>query len=77
MHRRHFLGLAATALAQTEKPVRVGFVGVGNRGTYLLRSILDLPGVDVPAVCDINEANLQRAQAVVVPRPSSGTRWGT
>jgi predicted dehydrogenase len=66
MDRRTFLGLAGgAALAQTEKPVRVGFVGVGNRGTYLLRSILDLPGVEVPAVCDIDEANLQRAQAVV------------
>ena len=72
LDRRRFLSLAAAAAAaageawgQSEKTVRVGFVGVGNRGTYLLRSILDLPGVEVSAICDINEANLQRGQAVV------------
>jgi predicted dehydrogenase len=58
---------AATLLpaAGAEKPVRIGFVGVGARGTSLLRTALALPGVEVPAVCDINEANLARALTIV------------
>ena len=64
--RRELLaGAGAAALAEETKPVRIGMVGVGNRGTGLLRNFLDLPGVEVPAVCDINEANLSRAQAIV------------
>ena len=69
-NRREFLiGAAAAGLgvrtAAAERPVRVGFVGVGNRGTSLLRTALDLPGVEVPAICDINEASLDRAQGIV------------
>lgn len=64
--RRAWLGMAAgAALAQNAKPVRIGIVGVGNRGTSLLRNLLDLPGVEIPAICDINEANLQRGQGIV------------
>lgn len=40
---------------------RVGFIGVGGRGTYLLRLILQMPEIDVTAVCDINESHLNRA----------------
>ena len=54
-------GLAVAA----EKVVRIGMVGVGNRGTGLLRNFLDLPGVAIPAICDINEANLKRGQGIV------------
>ena len=48
-----------------DKPVRLGFVGVGNRGTGLLRHIMAFKGVEIPALCDINEARLARAQKVV------------
>lgn len=71
-NRRQFLasagGLAAAAAlpAQDVKPVRVGLVGVGNRGGSLLRSLMQLPGVEVPAICDINEEKLERAQTYVV-----------
>ena len=58
--------LAKTALAaDLAKPVRLGFIGVGGRGTYLLRLILNVPGVEILAICDINEAHLNRAQTVV------------
>jgi predicted dehydrogenase len=61
---------AASALspgfaAEPLKNVRVGFVGVGGRGTGLLRSLLRIEGVKVHAIGDINEANLARAQALV------------
>ena len=32
-------------------PVRMGVIGVGNRGTALLRAVLDLPGTPIVAVC--------------------------
>src|SRR5215471_2015629 len=67
--RRDFLvaaGAAALSTADaTERPVRVGMVGVGSRGTSLLRNLLNLPGVEIPAICDINESNLARAQGLV------------
>jgi predicted dehydrogenase len=68
-------GLAASQLLgaadAAEKPVRVGIVGVGNRGTSLLKNFLDLPGVEVPAICDINEEHLRRAQDIVEKKGAS------
>jgi len=68
--RRSFLKMAgASALAHplsgAEKAVRVGFVGVGNRGSGLVKILLDLPGVEIPAICDINEEHLRNALALV------------
>ena len=65
MNRRLFTQLLAAGVAGASGPVRIGFVGVGGRGTGLLRTLLDIPGVTVPALCDINEANLARAQDIV------------
>ena len=71
IHRRQILKMAggawaASGLAQTgPKPVRIGLVGVGNRGFSHVQSLLDVPGVEMPALCDINEANLSRAVAYV------------
>ena len=69
LDRRTFItgavSLAQTASGQDERIIRASVVGVGNRGTSLLRTLLALPGVDVPAICDINEANLARAQGLV------------
>ncbi|MGI8959455.1 MAG: Gfo/Idh/MocA family protein [Bryobacteraceae bacterium] len=68
--RREFLKVAGTAaLAQAlkagEKITRIGFVGVGNRGTGLVKILLDLPSVQIPAICDINEEHLRNAQGLV------------
>jgi predicted dehydrogenase len=55
------LGLGAVASAEDKaKAVRIGVIGVGSRGTHLLRLALEA-GVEVPALCDINPANLNRA----------------
>jgi len=42
--------------------VRVGFVGVGQRGTHLLKLLLRLEGVRIVAVCDTIEKKVARAQ---------------
>ena len=58
--------LGAGAAAQEPKPVRIGVVGVGGRGTGLLGNLLGMAGLEFPALCDINEAHLARAQDMVV-----------
>ena len=52
------------AAAQTplNRPVRLGFVGVGDRGSYHLDIALGIEGVEIPAVCDINPAVLNRSK---------------
>src|SRR5688572_9446082 len=44
------------------KPLRLGFIGVGGRGSYHLDVSLGIEGIEVPAVCDINAARLHRAK---------------
>jgi predicted dehydrogenase len=72
------LGIAAgSGAVETDGPVRVGVIGVGNRGTHLLRLLLRL-GVRVPAVCDINSEVAERAVRLIEeagqPRPELYTR---
>ena len=74
LYRRDFLELSGTALATSTaaaqsaaaqrltRPVRLGFVGVGDRGSYHLDIALGMDGVEIPAVCDINPAVLHRAK---------------
>ena len=59
--------LMAQAAAAGPKPlavVRVGFVGVGVKGTEHLANLLSLPGVELRAVCDIKEDACTRAQGL-------------
>lgn len=77
-NRRRFLGCSAAAgiaLAQGQglevstalapSPVRLGFIGVGNRGTALLRAALTAPGARVTAVCDLETRHRERACGIV------------
>jgi len=57
--RRDFLSLSAglalsasgiSAQTSSTKPLRFGFVGVGNRGSYHLDCALGMEGVEVVAV---------------------------
>lgn len=60
--------LASTATAQQAagaKPVRLGVVGLGNRGTHLLRLALGMPDVQVKTICDLSEDSLKRAAEIV------------
>ncbi|MFC1633232.1 Gfo/Idh/MocA family protein [Planctomycetota bacterium] len=45
--------------------IRVGFFGVGNRGTQLLRSFLKQEDVQVAALCDVYEPYLMRDNSKV------------
>jgi hypothetical protein len=66
--RRNFLGAAAVAggsLSAQQRTIRVGFIGTGSRGSSLVRGALAHEGVEIRALCDINEVNLSRAQDAV------------
>jgi predicted dehydrogenase len=88
--RRSFLGRSAglslgaaaaasgIAAAQETSVVRVGVIGTGGRGRSLLSVLMHMPGVQAPAVCDIDEAAAAQAQEIVVragqPKPEAYTR---
>ncbi len=54
------------AMNNTERPVRLGFVGVGSRGTAMLRTTLMLEGVEITAISDIVPERVERAQQMVM-----------
>ena len=51
--------LTRSALGANER-IRVGFIGVGNRGTQLLAEFLTQDGVEVAALCDVYEPYVAR-----------------
>jgi len=73
--------LAAEARRPAMETVRVGLVGVGNRGTWLLQILLGIKGVQIKAVCDIIEDRVTKAQDMVTtagqPKPNGYTRGET
>ncbi len=85
VNRRRFLGCSAAAsLALTQgnlaeaagggcsSLVRLGVIGVGNRGTSLVRTVLELPGSSIVAVCDAEPKHRVRGQGIV--EKASGRR---
>ena len=56
--QKHVLGLAAPKL----ETVRVAFVGLGMRGEWAVMRFAHIPGVEVVALCDYEEARAERFQ---------------
>jgi hypothetical protein len=57
------LGQVMPAFGQNAgKIVKIGFVGVGRRGSNLLKILLELKGVQIKALCDIRKDRVTRAQ---------------
>ena len=58
--------------------VRIGFVGVGGQGTTHVENLLSLEGVDLKAICDIDESHARAASEKIVaagqPAPTLYTR---
>jgi predicted dehydrogenase len=63
MNRRVFVfsSAAAAALGQTSQTVGTGMIGVGNRGAFLLRGVLQQGQAKVLALCDIKADRLDKA----------------
>ncbi|HET8546556.1 MAG TPA: Gfo/Idh/MocA family oxidoreductase [Bryobacteraceae bacterium] len=80
MNRRHFLvttAAAPAAFAQTaEKRVSTAVIGTGNRGSYLLTSILEQPNARVAALCDTKPERLDKAAtAAARHNPKTYSDW--
>ena len=64
IRRRTFLlagSALATPLAWPQGSVRVGVIGSGSRGTFVMGVFQKDPAVRVAAICDVYEPNLERA----------------
>jgi len=75
---RRSLLLASTAAArmmyaQSREQVLTAVIGVGGRGSYLLRGILEQPDAKVAALCDIKPERLDKA-ATAAARQSEDVR---
>ena len=69
-------GAQAVLSAQADTPpLRVAHVGVGGRGTLLLRNTLTIPGVQVVAVCDIDPEKARAATEMVAASGGSARQW--
>jgi predicted dehydrogenase len=51
------------------KPVRLGFIGVGIRGTLLMEAASGIAGAQIVAVADCYKGHLDRAQELISPAP--------
>lgn len=80
MERRHFFLGAASALAAqsvmgANDKVNVAVVGLGGRGQDHMKTYLKIADARISAVCDVNQAALERGQALV-NRESGSTPKG-
>ena len=57
--RKHVLGLTAPKL----ETVRIGFVGLGGRGPWAVKRYAHIPGVEIVALCDYEEARAEKTQS--------------
>jgi predicted dehydrogenase len=66
---------------EARERVRLGIIGVGGRGTSLLRDLLSVDGVDVKAICDLVPEKVDHAQKMVTDagqqKPSAFTKGDT
>ncbi len=70
------MGAAAPAMAWQNAPLGAGIIGVGNRGSYTMKSVMEQPGVKIAAICDIKPDRLDKAaSAAARDNPKTYTNW--
>ena len=77
INRRDFIKTTATASAaatvmptalfssQANKRVKMGFMGTGMRGQWVLSLAAKYPEVDIPAICDIDDGMIESALQIL------------
>ena len=77
INRRNFIKATATAgmavslmptslfASRSKKKVRMGFIGTGMRGQWVLWLVAKYPEVDIPAICDIDDQMIESALKVI------------
>jgi hypothetical protein len=48
-----------------EKLIRLGFIGLGDRGIFHLNAALGITGIEIPAICDVIPERLQQAKRLI------------
>ena len=61
MKRPNVLNLTCPAIPV----VRIGFVGLGNRGILALERYMHLEGIEVKALCDLRKENIECAEHIL------------
>src|SRR5512141_2901494 len=61
--------LGAARAAGANDRVRIGFIGLGNRGDQVLDAFLKHPDADVAAICDLNDSYLDFAAKKIGAAP--------
>jgi predicted dehydrogenase len=66
LNRRTFLAASAASVlaAGPNDTVHLGVIGSGSRGTYVMGVFQKNSGLDVAAICDVYEPNLEKALSV-------------
>ena len=79
MNRREFIKTGSFAAGAAAVPtilraeaagqkIRMGFIGVGNRGTQVLHLFMNFPDVEITALCDVYEPYLKRDDGAFDPK---------
>jgi predicted dehydrogenase len=56
------------AVANSNEKIRVGFIGLGNRGSQLLNLFMKQPDCEIAALCDVYDPYTTRDRERVLPR---------
>ena len=81
LDRRHFLLSSAAAsqaaFSQTEAArIPTAMIGTGNRGSFVLKGVLEQSNAKVAALCDLKPARLDAAAtAAAKDNPTTYTEW--
>lgn len=78
--RRFLLSAGATALAATSvyganDTINIACLGTGGRCRHLMKSLVNIPGVRIAAVCDIWEKALAEGKALADPKAITSTNF--
>ena len=52
--------------------IRIGYIGIGERGTWAVHRIATMPGVEVAALCDLRQEAVDAARKWLVEREKPG-----
>lgn len=65
---RSFTSADHRQISGANEKIRMGFIGLGNRGSQLLRLFMSHPDVEIAAFCDVYEPYMHRDKNLVDPR---------
>ncbi len=63
-----FSSILKPSVLHSNDKIRIGFIGLGNRGTQLLHWFMENPDVEVAALCDVYQPYLMRERSTVDQR---------